>query len=263
MILLLVLLVSVFKLVYTLQCIDRCTMMFSMNQSFILPSNCTYIQNDRCSVNLLFRYECGHYIVTFPGDLTYDENLGDTKHFIMIETARDAFFSYDINHVCKETDDCARHFAEKKILDMTQRAFNISNLYSDLKQILHKKKNFDQDLLCFDANESIRQCLVSGMIGSCEIIDDLVKYKIHRRSCEYRIQESASVNIYESGNFAMMTIKCNRMLCNGPVTIEAVKRVLNHYDITDINGRLLGNSSHLSFKYYDCILTLIIVFWID
>ncbi|CAF4139114.1 unnamed protein product [Rotaria sp. Silwood2] len=229
-------------------------MIYSMNQSFVLPPNCSYISSNRCSVKLLFWFERRNYVVTFPGDILNDDNIDDNRHFVMIEVAMNTFFSYDINHVCKNKDDCARNFAEKKIIAMTQRSFNISNIYTDLERILFKKESLDDDLLCFDSNEAVRQCAIAGMMGSCQIIDDLIKYNIHRRTCQRHSQESASVNIYDSNSFAIMTVKCNRMLCNGPLTIEAVKNVLNHYNITDVNGRLPGNSSRLSIKYYLFIL---------
>jgi hypothetical protein len=171
------------------------------------------------------------------------------------------FFSYDINYVCKEKDDCARSFAEKKIMEMTQRVFNISNIYSDLQQILYQKAFLSEDLACFDTNEAIRQCAVSGMISSCQIVDDLVKNKLHRRSCQRSTQESANVHVYDAGSFAMMTVKCNRMLCNGPLTIEAVKKVLNHYNITDIHGRLSGKSSQVLLQYYLFVLALFLSFY--
>lgn len=260
MILILVFLGSIFNLVNTLQCINNCKMIYSMNQSFVLPSNCSYISSDRCSVNILFWYEQGQYVVTFPGDLSYDDNLDDNRHFIMIETVNNTFFSYDINHICRDKDDCAVYYAQMKISEMSKRFYNIPNLYFDLKRILYKNIHTDDDLLCFDTNEAIRQCLLSGMSGSCQIMDDLSKHRIYRRSCQHHTHQSANVNIYDSGSFAMMTIKCNRNLCNGPVTIEAVKHVLNHYGITDKHGRLSGISSHMSFDYYLVLLLLLFSF---
>ncbi len=258
---LLVLFVSVFNVIYGLQCTNNCSMIYSMNQPFTIPSDCHYISSYRCSVKLVFWYDRGHYVITFPGDILYDQNIGDNRHFIMIETAINRFFSYDINHVCRDKDDCARYFAEEKIPEMTQRFFNISNIYSDLHRILYRKStSSSQDLACFDTTDVIRQCAVSGMIGSCQIIDDLVKYKLHRRSCQRSTHESASVNIYDSGSFAMMTVKCNRMLCNGPLTVEAVKKILHRYNITDIHGRLPGTSSHISIKFDLLILTLFLSF---
>ena len=199
-------------------------------------------------------------MVTFPGELFNDHVINDNRDFLMIETATKRFFSYEINRVCREQDDCARIFVEKKIIEMTQRWWKISNIYADLRGILHRESNSSTDLTCFDTNEVIRQCAVPGAFGSCQIIDDLVTHKLHRRSCQRSTQESASVNIYDAGSFAMMTVKCNRMLCNGPLTIEAVKKVLKHYNITDVDGRLPGNSSRMSFKFYLFILALFFSF---
>ncbi len=250
----------IFNVVYSLQCANNCSMIYSMNQSFILSLNCTYISTNQCSVKLLFWYERETYVITFPGDLFNDQIIGDNRHFMMIETSMKTFFSYEINHVCKDQDDCGRIFAEKKIIEMTRRFFNISNIYIDLKRILHRESTSSNDLACFDMNEAVRQCAVSGFIGSCQIIDDLIKHKFHRRSCQRNTQESANVNIYDSGSFAMMTVKCNRMLCNGPLTTEAVKKVLKYYNITDMNGRLSGKCSRMSLRSYLFILTLAFVF---
>ncbi len=252
----LVLLLSVFNLAYSLQCIDNCSMIYSMYQPFVLPSNCNHVSVNRCLVKLAFWYNHRNYSVTFTGDSLNDNNIVDNRHFIMIETAKNQFFSYDIHHVCKENDDCARIFAEKEIIQMTKRSYNISNIYSDLRRVLYEKSALSNNLACFDMNDAVRQCTVPGMSGSCQIIDDLVKHKFHRRLCLHSAQESASVNIYDSGIFAMMTVKCNRMLCNGPLTIGAVKKILQYHNVTDVNGRIPGsNSAQILLTGYLFILT--------
>ena len=218
-------------------------MIYSMHQPLVFPSNCSSISTARCSVKLVFWFERGHYVVTFPGELSTDPNLADQRQFLLIETAANPFVSYDVNHVCKESDDCARQFAEKKIQEITRHRLNLSLLSADLARVLRQRSTPVEDLACFDTNEAVRQCAVFGMIGSCQIIDDLVKRKLYRRSCLHRSQESAGVNIYDTGSSAMMTVKCNRMLCNGPLTIAAVKRILHRYNITDADGRLPSRGS--------------------
>ncbi|CAF3526280.1 unnamed protein product, partial [Rotaria sp. Silwood2] len=126
---------------------------------------------------------------------------------------------------------------------MTKRLYNITKIYSDLHRLLHEKSSLSTNLACFDINEAVRQCTVPGMSGSCQIVDDLIKHKFHRRLCLHSNQQSASVNIFDSGSFAVMTVRCNRMLCNGPLTIAAVKKVLQYHNITDVHGRLPGSSS--------------------
>jgi hypothetical protein len=140
---------------------------------------------------------------------------------------------------------------------MIKRSYNISSIYSDLQRILNDKSALSKNLACFDMNDVVRQCTIPGMSGSCQIIDDLIKHKFYRRLCLQSAHQSASVNIYDSGSFAAMTIKCNRMLCNGPLTITAVKKILTYHNITDVHGRILGRSSQILLNSYLFILMVI------
>ena len=252
------LLLAFFNLSYGLQCINNCSMNYSMSQPFILPTNCSQKTAYRCSVKLLFWYDRRNYTVTFNADSGHENHYAaDNRYFIMIETAKDKFFSYEIHHLCKESDDCARLFAEQKIRQMVKRSYNISRIYSDLQRILNDKLALSKNLACFDMNEAVRQCTIPGMSGSCQIIDDLIKHKFYRRLCLDSAQQSASVNIYDSGSFAMMTVKCNRMLCNGPLTITEVKKILAHHNITDDHGRIPGRSTQILLNSYLFILMVI------
>lgn len=239
---------SCFERAYNLRCAHNCSILGTIKQPFALPAECTSVVSSRCSVKLVFWYDPSRYVVTFPGDLPDDASAGDDRHFVMIETAAPSFFSYEINHACKDGDECARRFVERRIAQMQQPTFNISDVYADLRSILHRRSKSTPDLACFDTNDVVRQCAVSGTMGSCQIVDDLVKYRLHRRSCQRSRQASASVNIYDSESFAVMTVKCNRMLCNGPLTVEAVKQVLFRHNITDADGRLLGKSASASLR---------------
>ncbi len=255
------LLLSFFNLTYSLQCMDNCSMNYSMSQSFVLPTNCNHISAHHCSVKLVFWYDRRNYSVTFTGDSAYDNNMGDDRYFIMIETANNQFFSYDIHHVCKEHDDCARVFAEQKILQTIKRSYNISRIYSDLRRILYEKSALSKNLACFDMNDAVRQCTIPGMSGSCQIVDDLIKHKFYRRLCLHSAQQSASVNIYDSGGFAIVTVKCNRMLCNGPLTIAAVKKILKYHNITDVHGRIPGSGVQIRLNSYLFIWTMTFLFF--
>ena len=250
-----------FHLVYSLRCTTNCSKSFLINETFVRPWNCSYMTSNRCAVKILFWYERERYMVTFPEDFSIDSMMFDQSQFLMIETmARTRFFSYEINHLCKDQDDCGQNFAEKIIRERTRRLIDINHVYMDLEKILSRTSKETNDLVCFDSNEAIRQCAIPGMIGSCQIIDDLTKLKLQRRSCQRSTSESASVNIYDTGSYAVMTVKCNRMLCNGPLTIEAVKNVLKHYNIMDINSRLPADSSRLSLKDFLLLMSLFCTF---
>ena len=248
MLFVLVFFISLYSSISSLQCYHNCSLIYSMYETNLTSTtNCSLISMDRCSVKLIFWYQRYEYIVTYPGEFFNDPYVNDNRQFLMIETGlTNKFFSYDINFVCKDQDNCAHIYAQKRIIEMTQRTYNLSRIYNDLEKILQRYHHSSNDLACFDTNEAIRQCAISNLIGSCQIVDDLVKRKLHRRSCQRSSHESASVNIYDSGSSALMTVKCNRMLCNGPLTIEAVKKVLKYYNLTDINGRLPGKSSSIS-----------------
>ena len=236
--------------VRSLHCADHCSMISAMHQPFVIPSNCSSILASRCSVKLVFWYSHGYYKLTFSSKKSYEHLTADNRHFLMIETARHPFFSYEIEHECQETDDCARHFANKTIRQMTQRLFNTSRVYSDLQRVLDEQQQAapSKDLACFDMSDAVRQCAVYGLPGSCRMVSDLIKHKFHRRSCLPGTHGSASLNIYDTSSFAMITITCNRLLCNGPITMAAVMRVLWHHRITDANGRLSTGSTHFLFS---------------
>lgn len=251
-----------FDVFYALQCTSNCSMMSSMSEQFLSPTNCSLITTTYCSVKLVFWYEHRNYTMIFSGeDFLEQHQMNDNRHFIMIETTKKKFFSYDIYHHCKETDDCAVEFAKKKIVEMTSRFYNTSKLYYDLGRILRRPTSLSQNLACFDMNDVVRQCTVPGMSGSCQIVDDLIKRKFHRRLCLHTLYESASVNIYDSDSFSMMTIKCTHMLCNGPITVAAVKKILNKHNLTDIHGRLPGTSAQILINRYLFLLAICLVFW--
>lgn len=248
------LLLSLLDLAGGLRCTDSCSVTYSMNEPLTVPSNCSHITATRCLVKLLFWYDRGTYHVSFSGISFHDIHIDDNRHFVMIEAVGNRFFSYDIHYICKESDDCARTYAEEKIMQMTKHSYNIANIYSDLQELLYDKSSLSANLACFDNHDSIQQCAVPGVSGSCQVVDDLTKFKFHRRLCLHSNYPSASVNVFDSGSVAMMTVRCNRMLCNGPLTMGAVKRILYHHNITDLNGRLPGRSSQIPVAHYLLIL---------
>lgn len=233
-----------------------------MSERFHSPTNCSLITTNYCSVKLVFWYEHRNYTVKFSGDDFLEQHhMGDSRHFLMIETAGKKFFSYDIYHYCRDADDCAVEFAKTKIAEMTRRFYNTSKIYNDLQRVLRRRPTLSQNLACFDMNDVVRQCTVPGMSGSCQIIDDLIRHKFHRRLCLHTIHESASVNIYDSESFSMMTIKCTHMLCNGPITVAAVKKILHRHNLTDIHGRLPGTSGQIRINQYLFLITICLAFW--
>ena len=99
-------------------------------------------------------------------------------------------------------------------------------------------------------NNYIQQCSILDPSASCHIIDDLIRRRFCRRLCLYNQRISASINIYYSNNFIIMIVKRNWMFYNGPVTIAALKQVLQHHRIIDANSRLTGNNLQIHLSRY-------------
>ena len=235
-----------------------------MDENFTLPTDCTSTFGIRCSVELLFWYDRRNFTITWRSEtLTKEEYSNEERHFLMIETAERPFFSYNIEYKCREADHCTSIFVRKIIPKMIQHSFNLTAIFVRLKKLLYDKQFLNNHLACFTMQEEIRQCSIPGTIGHCQMVDDLIKSKLYRSNCERGVRPSASVNIYDSGHFAVITIKCNRMLCNGPLTITAVKKLLRYHNITNEHDRLsAGNlSKWLSSTVF--ILTVFLLFTIN
>lgn len=231
-----------------LRCIDQCSMIYSIDDKFTIPNHCNSTNAYRCSVELIFRYDRRNYSVHWTSEnSSRDDFSTDERQFLMIETVREPFFSHSIQQTCRNKDFCHVDLVHEILSRLVQRSFNTTMIFSSLKRILYQPYINNSNLACFDMNNDVRQCSIPGMIGYCQMVDDLIKSKLHKSSCKQNDRLSASVNIYDSGYFALITINCNRMLCNGPLTIDAVKRILRYHNITNYDDRLsLGNRIQLS-----------------
>jgi len=169
---------------------------------------------------------------------------------------------YSISHQCKNKDDCAREFSENNMFDIMNRPpVNYQAIRNELFPLLSSNlpiENFD--LPCFDSNENVRQCTIAAKPGVCQATDQLIGKQKTNRSCENELSTNPlSVSIYDSSNFATFTMKCNRSLCNGPLTLQTVKEILFKYNVTKtIEGRLNNHGLYLSLS--STFLMLIVIF---
>jgi hypothetical protein len=118
----------------------------------------------------------------------------------------------------------------------------------------------NNDIACFDSNEKVHQCAIATKPGACNIDQQLTGRKTITRSCDNQlIFQSQYVSIYDSGTFARFSIACNRSLCNGPMTLQAVKEVMFKHNITQtIDGRL-NHGLRLSLSYPILILLISLI----
>jgi hypothetical protein len=168
---------------------------------------------------------------------------------------------YSSNHECKNKDDCAREFAINNAPEiLRQPIIDYKSIAAELKPLLLAAPSAENtDLVCFDSNENIRQCSISTIYGECKSSDYLTEKKKIIRSCDnekYGLKKY--VSIYDSGSFSTFDFQCNRSLCNGHMTMEAVKNIMFKYNVTKtMEGRLKNNS--LKLKLSKIILMLIII----
>ncbi|CAF1660436.1 unnamed protein product [Adineta ricciae] len=112
----------------------------------------------------------------------------------------------------------------------------------------------DADLSCFDSDENIRQCGLVSRPGICQAAQRLRRNSRTKRGCNNQLYTNGkSVTAYDFGSFE---IRCNRSLCDGPLTFQAVKDVMFKYNITKtVDGQLSQGIRHsLSFIFVILII---------
>ncbi|CAF1509594.1 unnamed protein product [Didymodactylos carnosus] len=152
---------------------------------------------------------------------------------------------YDIHHVCKDRGDCAQEFARTTITEMLKRQINYLSIVSELRPLVlvDPQSPNNTDLVCFDPKENVRQCAIATNRGSCVISDKLTENEI-TRYCNNDMQAMLGyLNISDLGSSATFDVHCTRPLCNGHLTLKAVKDILFKYGLTKTPEGRLNNGS--------------------
>jgi len=201
-----------------------------LNTPFEIPETCNQtISAEQCRFDMMIFYDSDYIMFTLEA-LSTTYPLGD-YHLATIRLWNSGLISlsYSINHRCKNKDDCAREFAEKSMRDILSRPLlDHEAIKDELLRLLSSNSSIENvDLACFDSKENVRQCGIATKPGDCLVTDLLVGRKKTNRSCTHDLVSTPQyVTIYDSSNFATFDIKCNRSLCNGPMTLQAVKEIM-------------------------------------
>ncbi|CAF0759623.1 unnamed protein product [Adineta steineri] len=255
-------LIYINSLSYALQCTTDCSFQSNLSTTFEIPKSCNQIISGKyCGIRMSFSYSPYYSSLSF--NLQHSNySLGDF-YSASVELSDGGSFSfyYSISHHCSHKDDCAIEFANNNIPNIFRRLdFNYRDMHRELVPLLSTNVSIDTtDLPCFDSNERVRQCGIVTKPGLCEATQQLTGRQKTNRTCNYEsYRGEKSVSIYDFGSFASFSITCNRSLCNGPVTQQAVKEIMFKYNITKtIDGRL-NNGLRLSLS--STILLSIIIF---
>ncbi len=257
-------LISINSLSYALQCTTNCYFSITFGSLFEIPEKCNEtVSAKRCEVYLSISYDFNYTFVMISA-VPYNSALDDTHHaMVQLTEYGSIIFSYSITRYCNKKDDCARELAFTSMFEILNRPFiNYQGMKDELFSLL--SSNFSMgntDVTCFDSNENVRECGIGTKPGVCQLNQQLIGRKTLTRSCDNKLLiKYQDINIYDSGNLASFTITCNRSLCNGPMTFQAVKELMFKYNITKtIDGRLNhGLRLSLSYSIFILLISLLI-----
>jgi tetrahydromethanopterin S-methyltransferase subunit F len=228
----LLLIILVFHTSAGLRCIKNCKQIFNISQPF---NDSSYrcgrpAENARlCYVKMEFFFHLDEVTMLFTIDPSINHD------FIRIEPGRAKQFSYQIGYACTDFDDCARTFAEKKMIEMKEKPYNISSIHDDF-DVLLGRSDTSKELICYDGNQTTNLCSAPDKL--CYLEHHQITNVTDTSSCpkEYNYF-TASVVVRDQGNGAALLVRCSRDLCNTAETVNAVKQVLFKHQITDKNGR--------------------------
>jgi hypothetical protein len=236
-------LIYIISLSYALQCTTNCSYTLNLTSPFVIPESCNQtVSAGRCKFQLTVWYNNNYSKVAFTAESsTYISN----EHLhSMLQIADDSSvaLSYSLDYECKDKDNCAKEFARNKASDILKRPkINYRAIHTELMPLLSSLPSTGNvDLQCFNSNENVRQCAIATKRGVCEASHQLIEKKATTRSCDNELKGSEKyVSMYDSGKYAVFSIKCNRSLCNGPMTMQAVKEIMFKYNVTKtMEGRL-------------------------
>jgi hypothetical protein len=254
------------SLSYALQCTTNCSFSLSVNEPFEIPDHCNQMTSAAICESRISIWSSIYLYITLDAS-TSNTGGGDSYYAsVGLSSYGSITYSYSIDHRCNNKDDCGREFAMNKIPSILNRpAIDLEALKNELSPLLSSNLSLAvADLLCFDSNQNVRQCAVVSKPGVCESSDLISKRTKTTRSCNRDSIEifgaEPYIGMFDMGSYVSFSIKCNRSLCNGPMTSQAVKEILFKYNITKTLDGRLNNGFRLSLSSLFLMLNIIILF---
>ncbi|CAF1279566.1 unnamed protein product [Adineta steineri] len=215
-----------------LRCINNCEQNFNISQPFNgFDNRCGRPVEDayQCYVKMQFFFHLDEVTMHFITGLSTNQD------FIRIEPNRTQHFSYQIEYACDNFDDCARTFAEKKMIQMKEKAYNISSIFNDF-DVLLSRTDTSKELTCYDGNWATNLCSTPDKL--CYLEHHQISDTTDASSCPQEFNNpTVNVIVNDQGYGAGLFVRCSRHLCNTAETVNTVKQILFKHQITDKNGR--------------------------
>ena len=237
-------LIYIISLSYALQCTTNCSFTSDLQTTFEIPQSChQLISAKQCTFRVSLWYSTYFSYLSFTADYSNYSSGDFYSTTTRLFDDGSIHFDYSISHYCDHKDNCALEFANKNVPDILRRPnFNYTDMRNELWPLLSSNSSVQNaDLLCFDANENLRQCAIVTKPGGCQATQQIMgRRKQMNRTCDYGLTRNAkSITIVDFGRFSSFEVKCNRSFCNGALTIQAVKEIMFKYNVTiSIDGQL-------------------------
>ena len=206
-------------------CLFNCTAFGYVGVPLYVPLSCQQrTKADACGVDVKFSYHDQRYTVEFKTSFV-------TNYYRSIYILPSNYLSYTAIYACSDHDNCAIDFTTKKVLDLSNRMFNVGSVTNQLATLLlEQRQPSDPALCCYDSE----QC-VSGL---CKVDIDTKTNKVNERTCVR--DGTVRVHVFDGGSLPSLSVECNRTRCNSPENVNAVKEILFRHNLTDANGRING-----------------------
>jgi hypothetical protein len=253
-----------------IRCTDNCTYTVPLDQEFFISESCTQmsLSAGKCDFQLMIWYDRREYTVSLKASSSSSIMSNQYHAMAQLSSKSPIAMSYSVAHSCKNTDDCAREFGRLNGADIVGRPrIDLVSLAASLEPLLAAdsvSSTVNPDLACFENEQDVRQCAISGVRGVCELSDDLIRKKTKRQCDQELVGSDRFVSAHEFGNAAYFSFKCNRPLCNGHLTTQAVKEAFFKHNITKtIEGRMNAAatvSSPLLLNYMSFAFLLSLLF---
>ena len=232
-----------------LLCTTTCSFTLSLSTPFYIPDQCGQSTlAGKCLGTIQFWYDRGEYDVYFRADPSSLILTGDNRRSVLLDFSTDTsiFFSYSIDRVCNNLDDCARDLVADMAKEILPRNLNYPAIMNELQPLITGPSRItDYPIFqCYDSNGNTQQCGTSFTQGLCAIEDVVTKNEVSINCDTDDLVGQAYVSIYQSfdDDFATFGVHCNRSFCNTRSTLDATKEVAFRYNITITpDGRLDGS----------------------
>jgi hypothetical protein len=235
-----------------LRCTTNCTFTYNITNPFTIPDTCNQIVSaGKCQARLAFMYNFGSYFfdLSDASQTTIFNSNNQRRAKLQLYLPSTVYLSHYVDIACKDKDDCARELAINMATEMSQRRYDFLRIMDELAPLIlgPPLSSSNPELNCYDSNQKVHQCATLTKPGSCIVANKITNNQISSSCRTDSFEREISINMYQEKDDATFDIRCNRNLCNGRSTLQAVKQILYRHNITQTpDGRLNGSRFHIS-----------------